>query len=135
MGGGDHWRQLSRDPPSLLGGFAYTTLPGSWHLTKSLRVAKAAGVWLVFFLSLVIVPLGGEEFGAERASQGPCADESEDLLAMIELPLLVGEGVQALSLPLGFNLLPFSLLIPCRTPHPAFRILSATRKNSLSLEI
>jgi len=98
-------------------------------------MAGAAGVWLVFFPSLLIVLLEREELGVERVSQGPCAGESNDLLAMIELPLLVGEGVRALPPPLGFSLLPLSLPSPCHAPRLAFRILLATRKNSFSLEI
>jgi hypothetical protein len=56
-----------------------------------------------------------------------------DLLAKGVFPLLVGTKRQA-PLPLGFGLL-LNLSKLCRALRPAFRILSAMRKNSLSLEI
>ncbi len=135
VGEEDRWRQPSRDLPSLLGESTSTALPRSWHFTKSPRVAEAVGVWLAFFPFVLIASPGREELGAKKVSQGPCAGGSKDLLAMIELPLLVGEGARASPPPLGFNLLPLSLPNPCCMPPPTFRIMSATRKNSFSLEI
>jgi hypothetical protein len=57
----------------------------------------------------------------------------KDPLAKSVFPLLVGTKRPAPS-PLGIGLL-LNLSKPCRALRLAFRILSATRKNSLSLEI
>ncbi len=122
------WVATSHFPQS-----GVTTLPGGWHPAKSLRKAGVADAWLAFFLSLLIASPNKEGLGAKKASQGPYVGRSEDLLAMIEIPLLVKGGARAPPPLLRFSLLPLSLPKPCFASHPASRILSTTRKNSLSL--
>ncbi len=135
VGEDDRWRQLSRDPPSFYGEFACVSLLRSQHLAGSLSMAGSTSAWLMFFPPLLSELLGRKVLGTEGASRKPCASGSEDPLAIDEISLLVGEEVRAPSPPLGFSLLHLNLPRPCCAPRPAFRILLATRKNSLSLEI
>ncbi|CAK9223504.1 unnamed protein product [Sphagnum troendelagicum] len=135
VGKDDRWRQPSRDPPSLHGEFACASLPRSQHLAGSLSVAGSASAWLAFFPPLLSELPERKVLGTEGASREPCAGGSEDPLAIDEISLLVKEEARVPLPSLGFDLLHLNLPRPCRASRLAFRILLATRKNSLRLEI
>jgi hypothetical protein len=91
----------------------------------------------IFFFSFLPNGFSNEKKLCVRGpSLEPCTSgvaKEKGPLAKAEVPLLIGAKKRA-SPQLGFGLL-LNLPKPCRELHPAFQILSATRRNSLSLEI
>ncbi|CAK9872044.1 unnamed protein product [Sphagnum jensenii] len=97
-----------------------------------LRAAEVSDAWIALTPSLPSGFPGGGKLGAEGASWDPCVGGAKEPLVKSGFLLLVGVESRA-PLPLGFGFLNFPN--PCRVLCPAFWILSATRKNSLSLWI
>ncbi len=99
-------------------------------------MAGTSGARISFLLSLLSRFPERKSLCARGVSRELCTDgvtKVRDPLAKGVFPLLVGTERRA-PLLLGFSLL-LNLPKPCRVLRPAFRILSTTRKNSLSLEI
>jgi hypothetical protein len=101
-----------------------------------LGAAETSGARISFFSSLSSGFSEGEALCVREASRELYTNrvaKERGPLAKGENPLLIGTEKQVLP-PLGFGLL-LNLPKPYRELRPTFRILSATRKNSLSLEI
>jgi hypothetical protein len=99
-------------------------------------VAGTYDAWIIFLSFLLSGFPEGESLGAEEEARELCTigiTEAKDPLVKGAFSPLDGTKSQA-PLSLGFVLL-LNLPKPCRVLRPAFLILSATRKNSLSLEI
>ncbi len=117
FGGGDRWKHLSLDSPSLRTSVACTLLHGDRHPFRSLVVAGSSNATSAFFPLLSKLP-EGRVFGAAGALLEHSARETEDPFVPKEFSLLTGRKTLTPPPKLGLN---FPNLK--RMPRPAFRIL------------
>jgi hypothetical protein len=132
---GGRWTFSSLWLPLLPDRATSSILVKSGYYAELLRVTKTAGAllpWSGFFKG----GLSTEGMHVlERVTRSFCTCEPTDRLVRVLPSELIGSGRTGVPSPLGFNNLLLNQPLPWHALRPAFRILSATRRCSFSLEI
>jgi hypothetical protein len=132
---GGRWTFSSLWLPLLLDRATSSVLMKSSCCTEPLRVTKTTGAllpWFGFFRG----GLSTEGMHVlDRVTRSFYTCGPIDRLVRVLPSELIGSGRTGVPSPLGFNNLLLNQPLPWRALRPAFRILSATRRCSFSLEI